>query len=80
MTNLLSAYADNRAAAITAVSDQIADAAAKGEQFAIQRFGKFAVKDRLKRQGRDPATGEAMTIAASEKVSFSAAKGPTHKL
>ncbi|WP_449263660.1 HU family DNA-binding protein [Escherichia coli] len=43
-------------------------------------FGKFAVKDRPERQGRNPATGEAMTIAASKKVSFTAAKGLKDKL
>ncbi|AVA16187.1 MAG TPA: HU family DNA-binding protein [Thiobacillus sp.] len=67
-------------AAITAVFDQIADAAAKGEEVSIPGFGKFAVKDRPERQGRNPATGEAMTIAASKKVAFTAAKGLKDKL
>jgi DNA-binding protein HU-beta len=67
-------------AAITAVFDQIASAAAKGEDISIPGFGKFAVKDRPERQGRNPATGEAMTIAASKKVSFAAAKGLKDRL
>lgn len=67
-------------AAISAVFDQIANAAAKGEDVSIPGFGKFAVKDRPERQGRNPATGEAMTIAASKKVSFTAAKGLKDKL
>lgn len=67
-------------AAITAVFEQIASAAAKGEEVSIPGFGKFAVKDRPERQGRNPATGEAMTIAASKKVSFAAAKGLKDKL
>lgn len=66
--------------AITAVFDQIADAAAKGEDVSIPRFGKFAVKDRPERQGRNPATGESMTIAASKKIAFTAAKGLKDKL
>ena len=66
--------------AITAVFDQIADAAAKGDDVSIPGFGKFAVKDRPERQGRNPATGEAMTIAAAKKMSFSAAKGLKDKL
>ncbi|EIZ77156.1 histone-like DNA-binding protein [Novosphingobium sp. Rr 2-17] len=70
----------NARAAITAVFDQIGDAAAKGEEIAIPGFGKFSVKDRPERQGRNPATGEAMTIAASKKVSFAAAKGLKDKL
>lgn len=67
-------------AAIAAVFDQIAGAAAKGEEVSIPGFGKFAVKDRPERQGRNPATGEAITIAASKKVSFTPAKGLKDKL
>ncbi len=66
--------------AVTAVFDQIAAAAAKGEEVSIAGFGKFAVKDRPERQGRNPATGEAITIAASKKVSFTPAKGLKDKL
>jgi DNA-binding protein HU-beta len=66
--------------AITAVFDQIAGAAAKGEEVSIAGFGKFSVKDRPEREGRNPATGVAMTIAASKKVSFTAAKGLKDKL
>ena len=65
---------------ITAVFDQIANAAAKGEEVSIPGFGKFAVKDRPERQGRNPATGAAMTIAASKKVAFTPAKGLKDKL
>lgn len=67
-------------AAINAVFDQIAGAAAKGEEVAIQGFGKFAVKDRPERDGRNPATGEAIKIAASKKLAFTAAKGLKDKL
>ncbi|WP_454888006.1 HU family DNA-binding protein [Sphingomonas oryzagri] len=67
-------------AAIAAVFEQIAGAAAKGEDVSIAGFGKFSVKDRPERQGRNPSTGEAMTIAASKKVSFTPAKGLKDKL
>lgn len=67
-------------AAIAAVFEQIAAAAAKGEEVSIAGFGKFSVKDRPERQGRNPSTGEAMTIAASKKVSFTPAKGIKDKL
>ncbi|WP_267382413.1 MULTISPECIES: HU family DNA-binding protein [unclassified Sphingomonas] len=67
-------------AAITAVFDQIAGAAVKGDDVAIPGFGKFSVKDRPEREGRNPATGETMTFAASKKVSFTAAKGLKDKL
>jgi len=75
-----SASEANAKAAITSVIDQIADAVAKGEEISIPGFGKFSVKDRPERPGRNPATGEAMTIAASKKVSFAAAKGLKDKL
>ncbi|QBM78184.1 HU family DNA-binding protein (plasmid) [Sphingomonas sp. AAP5] len=67
-------------AATAAVFDQIASAAAKGEEVSIAGFGKFSVKDRPERQGRNPSTGEAITIAASKKVSFTPAKGLKDKL
>ena len=67
-------------AAVAAVFEQIAGAAAKGEEVSIAGFGKFAVKDRPERQGRNPSTGEAMTIAASKKMSFTPAKGLKDKL
>lgn len=66
--------------AITAVFDQIADAAGRGEAVAIPGFGKFAVKDRPEREGRNPATGATITIAASKKLAFTAAKGLKDKL
>ena len=66
--------------AINAVFDQIAAAAGKGEEVSINGFGKFTVKDRPERQGRNPSNGEAITIAASKKVTFTAAKGLKDKL
>lgn len=65
---------------IAATFDQIAQAAARNEEVSIPGFGKFSVKDRPERQGRNPATGETMTIAASKKVSFVAAKGLKDRL
>lgn len=67
-------------AAIMALFDQIAGAAAKGDEVAIPGFGKFTVKDRPERQGRNPASGAAITIAASKKLTFTAAKGLRDKL
>jgi DNA-binding protein HU-beta len=37
-------------------------------------FGQFTVQDRAARQGRNPATGETIEIAASRKLAFTAAK------
>lgn len=67
-------------AVITSMFDLIASAAAKGEEISINNFGKFTVKDQPERQGRNPSSGEAITIAASKKLSFKAAKALKDKL
>jgi len=52
----------------------IVEAAKKGEEVNLSGFGKFKVKDSPARQGRNPATGETIEIAASRKLGFSPAK------
>lgn len=66
--------------AVDAVFSTIADAAAKGDEVSVSGFGKFKVKETAAREGRNPATGEAMKIAASKKLSFSVAKAVKDKL
>jgi len=58
----------------------IADAASKGEEVSLSGFGKFKVKDSPAREGRNPATGATMTIAASRKLTLAAAKAVKDKL
>ncbi|RJF85954.1 HU family DNA-binding protein [Sphingomonas cavernae] len=65
---------------VDGVFGAIAEAAAKGEEISLPGFGKFKVKDSPAREGRNPATGEAMQIAASRKLGFSAAKALKDKL
>ncbi len=43
-----------------------------GEEVRITGFGKFSVKERKARAGRNPQTGQKMKIAASSVPSFSA--------
>jgi len=45
-----------------------------GERVRINGLGILEVKDRPARMGRNPATGEAIRIAASRKIAFRAAK------
>jgi DNA-binding protein HU-beta len=52
----------------------IAAAASAGEDVTLAGFGRFKVIDRAERQGRNPTTGEIITIAASKKLSFVPAK------
>lgn len=46
-----------------------------GRKVNVSGFGNFTVKHRSERQGRNPATGERITIAAKNYAHFSAAKG-----
>jgi len=65
---------------VDAVFNAIGEAAAKGEEISLNGFGKFKVKDSPAREGRNPATGEAMTIKASRKLAFAPAKAIKDKL
>lgn len=59
---------------IESVLRHIGSALAEGYEVDLHGFGKFSVTYREARTGRNPATGEAVQIAASHKVSFKAAK------
>lgn len=65
---------------VDSVFTAIAYAAAKGEEIALNGFGKFRVKDTPAREGRNPSTGAAIQIAASKKLTFSPAKAVKDKL
>jgi DNA-binding protein HU-beta len=58
----------------------IAAAASAGDEVTLAGFGRFKVTDRAERQGRNPATGETMTIAASRKLTFTPAKAVRDQL
>jgi len=45
-----------------------------GDRLRIAGLGVLEVKDRPERQGRNPATGEVITIKASKKIAFRPAK------
>jgi DNA-binding protein HU-beta len=63
-------------AAIETVSDELA----AGGEVALAGFGKFSVSHRSARQGRNPATGETINIAASKAAKFSAASALKSRL
>jgi DNA-binding protein HU-beta len=60
--------------AIDAVLDSITDALKKGDSVSLVGFGSFNVKARPARVGRNPQTGAAINIAASNVPSFKAGK------
>jgi DNA-binding protein HU-beta len=65
---------------VDAVFAAIADAAAVGEEIALNGFGKFKVKDTPAREGRNPSTGATIQIAAAKKLGFTPAKAVKDKL
>ena len=70
-TSVSKATADDVVGAVFAT---IADALARGEKVSIAGFGTFATRSRAARQGRNPATGESIAIAASTAPSFKVGK------
>jgi DNA-binding protein HU-beta len=60
--------------AVDATLQAIAKALADGGEARLSGFGTFAVSARGERQGRNPRTGETMTIAASKAPKFTASK------
>jgi len=67
-------------AAVDSVLDMIAEALRSNERVDLRGFGSFVVKDRKERQGRNPHTGETITIAAKRDASFKPGKELTEKL
>ena len=61
-------------AAVKAFIDVVAGELKKGEKVHLVGFGTFEVSERAAREGRNPQTGETMTIAASKAPKFKAGK------
>jgi len=55
-----------------AFEEVVTEALKAGEEVQITGFGKFSVKERRAREGRNPQTGQKMKIAAQKGSSFSA--------
>lgn len=60
--------------ALVAFTDIVTEELVKGERIAITGFGTFEVANRAEREGRNPKTGEPMTIAATKAPKFKAGK------
>jgi nucleoid DNA-binding protein len=50
----------------------VTEALKAGEEVQITGFGKFSVRERKAREGRNPQTGEKMKISAQKVPAFSA--------
>jgi DNA-binding protein HU-beta len=59
---------------VTSVFASIIEAAKAGDEVAISGFGRFSVKARPAREGRNPRTGETLKIPASKSLGFKMSK------
>ena len=60
--------------AVYAMFDGISDSLSNGDKVQLVGFGTFEVRSRQEREGRNPATGEAIKIEASKAPAFKAGK------
>lgn len=61
-------------AVLSAAIDTIIDSVADGDKVTLVGFGTFEARDRVAREGRNPATGEPHIIPACTKPCFAAGK------
>jgi DNA-binding protein HU-beta len=66
--------------AVEAAIETVSDELAAGGEVALAGFGKFSISHRAARQGRNPATGQTINIAASKAAKFSAASALKNRL
>lgn len=59
---------------IDALAESLREALAQGSEVVLPGIGKFTVKEKPARTGRNPATGETIQIAARKTPAFSVAK------
>jgi DNA-binding protein HU-beta len=59
---------------LNSFASTVQDAVAAGDKVVLVGFGTFEVTDRAARTGRNPQTGEPLSIAASKSPKFSAGK------
>ena len=60
--------------AVAAVIDAISETLAGGDKVQLVGFGTFEVRDRAAREGKNPATGEPISIPATRVPAFKAGK------
>lgn len=62
------------AKAVQAIIAAVSDCLISGDSITIQGFGTFKLSEHKERKGRNPSTGEAMTIPARKVAKFSPGK------
>jgi len=59
-------------AVVEGFMETVKESLASGSEVNIAGFGKFLVRERAERNGRNPSTGEPLVIAASKAPAFKA--------
>lgn len=59
---------------VDAITDAVTQALAAGDDVSLVGFGSFEVRSRAERQGRNPKTGDEITIPAARVPAFRAGK------
>jgi len=59
---------------VTTIFDEITTALSRGDRVELRGFGAFSVKERDSRMGRNPRTGEAVTVSAKYVPFFKTGK------
>jgi len=70
ISNHLSIPKRRSAAIVESILDIMKDTLESGEEVLIKGFGKFSVRDKNERKGRDPATGEDKILRKRRVVTF----------
>lgn len=60
--------------ALNAFMETVKENLTKGEKISLLGFGTFDIAERAAREGRNPATGETISIKASKSPKFKAGK------
>lgn len=80
LAEALSLKGDDARDLLNVILDEITLALSRKQRVALIGFGTFEVRQHAARQGRNPQTGEPMTIAASNGVHFKPGKALRDKI
>lgn len=67
-------YAKDVETAVTTILYRMADALVAGDRVEIRGLGVLSVRDRRSREGRNPRTGQAVTVTEKRAVAFKPSK------
>lgn len=59
---------------VNTIFDEVSNALARGQRVELRGFGAFSVKSREARQGRNPRTGQSVSVSAKSVPFFKTGK------